>query len=265
MNMLEEILTTKRQEIADRKRRLSLRNLEEIALEMVSPPLDFRGALERPIVAGRPAVIAEIKKASPSRGILRDPFDPRAIAQSYAEAGAAAISVLTDRRYFQGAEAYLQLAKAASALPALRKDFLIDPYQIVEARAIEADAVLLIAAALSDEQMAELASLALSLGMAVLVEVHDEGELDRVLALSMPEILLGINNRNLHTFSTTIETTLRLLPLIPEGYLVVTESGIQTREDVDRLRRAGLSVFLVGEAFMRAEDPGTQLRRLFFS
>lgn len=265
MTILDEILQTKREEIADRKRRLSFRDLEEIATEMVSPSLDFRRALENKILSGQPAVIAEIKKASPSKGVLRERFDPREIAQSYQAGGAAALSVLTDHKYFQGAEAYLQLAKSVSGLPALRKDFLIDPYQIVEARAIEADAVLLIAAALSKGQMAELAQLALSLGMAVLVEIHDENELEQVLALDRPEILLGINNRNLHTFSTTIETTLRLLPHIPEGFLVVTESGIQTREDVRRLCEAGVRAFLVGEAFMRAEDPGAVLRRLFSS
>lgn len=264
MTILEEILATKREEVAERKRRLLLRDLEEIATEMVSPPLDFRGALERRILSGQPAVIAELKRASPSKGVLRERFDPRAIAKSYAERGAAALSVLTDHRYFQGAEAYLQLAKSASGLPALRKDFLIDPYQVVEARAIDADAVLLIVAALSDAQLSELTSLALSLGMAVLVEVHDERELSRALALSRPEILIGINNRDLHTFETTIETTLRLLPEIPPGYLVVTESGIQSREDVARLREAGVQAFLVGEAFMRAEDPGEALERLFF-
>lgn len=218
---------------------------------------DFVGALR----AKRPAVIAEIKRASPSKGLLRAEFDPAAIARSYEKAGAACLSVLTDARFFQGASSHLQQARAACALPALRKDFLIDPYQAFESRALGADCVLLIAACLEDAQMRELEALALGLGMAVLVEVHDADELQRALALKTP--LVGINNRNLRTFETRLETTLELLPRVPADRIVVTESGILSPQDVARMRASGVHTFLVGEAFMRAPDPGAALRALF--
>jgi indole-3-glycerol phosphate synthase len=206
-------------------------------------------------------VIAEIKRASPSRGVLRQDFDPAAIAKSYENAGAACMSVLTDKEFFQGSPNHLVEARTACALPALRKDFLIDPYQVSEARALGADCVLLIVACLEDREMRELEKLARSLGMAVLVEVHDAGELDRALELQTP--LIGINNRNLRTFETRLETTLDLLPRVPKDRIVITESGILSPADVARLRAQGVNAFLVGEAFMRAADPGAALRALF--
>ncbi|MGH8704604.1 MAG: indole-3-glycerol phosphate synthase TrpC, partial [Burkholderiales bacterium] len=227
------------------------------------PPRDFVGALRARIAAGRPAVIAEIKKASPSRGLLRAEFDPARIARSYEAGGAACMSVLTDREHFQGAPEHLQAARAACALPALRKDFILDPYQVYEARALGADCILLIAAALAPGAMRELEGLARSLGMAVLVEVHDSAELQAALALETP--LVGINNRDLRSFETRLETTLTLLPEIPADRVVVTESGIQSPAEVRRLRAAGVGAFLVGEAFMRAADPGGALKVLFAS
>ena len=215
----------------------------------------------RKLAAGQAAVIAEVKKASPSKGVLRADFDPAAIARSYAASGAACLSVLTDRDYFQGAPEYLAQARDASGLPALRKDFIVDAYQVVEARAMGADAILLIVAALTDAELREFEALAYALGMAVLVEVHDAAELDRALRLSTP--LLGINNRNLRTFATTLDTTLELLPSIPADRIVVTESGILAPADVTRMRNSGVHAFLVGEAFMRAADPGAELARLF--
>lgn len=206
-------------------------------------------------------MIAEIKKASPSKGVLREDFDPAAIAQSYAQHGAACLSVLTDKDFFQGSEAYLQQARAACALPVLRKDFIIHPYQVYEARAIGADCILLIVAALDDAVMRELAALAAALGMAVLVEVHDAAELERALALETP--LIGVNNRNLRTFETSLQTTLHLLDRIPEDRIVITESGILRREDVALMRAHHVDAFLVGEAFMRAAEPGAELARLF--
>jgi indole-3-glycerol phosphate synthase len=259
-DLLQQILTTKREEIAWRKRQVPLAELRELA-ESQPLPLDFRGALQRRIASGSLAVIAELKKASPSRGVIREDFDPRAIAASYARAGATCLSVLTDAKYFQGCEAYLTLAKQASGLPTLRKDFLIDAYQIYEARAIQADAVLLIVAALDKEALKDLSQLAAELSLAVLVEVHTASELER--ALNLEGVILGINNRNLKTFEVSLENTLSLLPLIPPDRLVVTESGIHTQEDVARMKAQGLRAFLVGEAFMRAEDPGEELRRLF--
>jgi indole-3-glycerol phosphate synthase len=221
----------------------------------------FGAALRGKIAAGEAAVIAEVKKASPSKGVLREHFEPAEIAASYAQHGAACLSVLTDERFFQGSAAYLQQARAACALPVLRKDFMVDEHQVVEARALGADCILLIAACLADAQMADLEACAMALGMDVLVEVHDGAELDRALRLKTP--LLGINNRNLKTFEVTLDTTIGLLPNVPADRLLVTESGILARADVQRMRAAGVHGFLVGEAFMRAADPGAALAALF--
>jgi indole-3-glycerol phosphate synthase len=252
VSILERIVAAKRAEVAAAKQRTPA-----VKLDAAPPVRDFVAALRKK----RPAVIAEIKRASPSKGLLRENFDPAAIARSYQEGGAACMSVLTDREFFQGAPEHLSAARAACALPALRKDFLIDPYQVMEARALGADCVLLIAACLADPEMRDLETLALSLGMAVLVEVHDAPELERALALRTP--LIGINNRNLRSFETRLETTLDLLPRIPADRLVITESGILSRADVQRMRDQGVHAFLVGEAFMRANDPGAELRKLF--
>jgi indole-3-glycerol phosphate synthase len=253
LSILERIVAAKRAEVAAAKQRTPA-----VQLDVAPPVRDFVAALRK----NRPAVIAEIKRASPSKGLLRESFDPAAIARSYQAGGAACMSVLTDREFFQGAPEHLSAARAACALPALRKDFLIDPYQVMEARALGADCVLLIAACLTDPEMRDLETLALSLGMAVLVEVHDARELERALALRTP--LIGVNNRNLKTFETRLETTLDLLPHIPSDRLVITESGILSNADVQRMREHGVHAFLVGEAFMRAEDPGTELRKVFF-
>jgi indole-3-glycerol phosphate synthase len=255
VTILDKILAVKRAEVAAAKR---AHPDVEARARAAPPSRDFAGALR----ANKPAVIAEIKRASPSKGLLRADFDPAAIARSYERAGAACISVLTDREFFQGSAEDLIKAKAACALPALRKDFLIDPYQAFEARALGADCVLLIAACLEDGPMRELEKVAHALGMAVLVEVHDARELERALALDTP--LIGINNRNLRTFETRLETTLDLLPRIPAERVVVTESGIVSAADVQRMRDRGVETFLVGEAFMRAADPGKELRKLFF-
>jgi len=252
VSILERIVAAKRAEVASARARRA-----HIGLESAPPVRDFVGALR----AKDPAVIAEIKRASPSRGVLRADFDPAAIAKSYEAAGAACLSVLTDVEFFQGAAEHLAAARAACSLPALRKDFVVDPYQVYESRALGADCILLIAACLTLAEMRELEALAHRLGMAVLVEVHDEPELERALNLRTP--LLGINNRNLRTFETTLETTLDLLPRIPQGRLVVTESGILSSADVTRMRSAGVRAFLVGEAFMRAPDPGSALAALF--
>ena len=254
MSILDKILAVKRAEVAAAKRAAP----EVEARARAAPATrDFVGALR----AKTPAVIAEIKRASPSKGLLRANFDPAAIAKSYEQAGAACISVLTDREFFQGSAEDLINARAACALPALRKDFLIDPYQAFEARALGADCVLLIVACLDDAQMRSLEKLAHSLGMAVLVEVHDAAELERALALDTP--LIGINNRNLRTFETRLETTLDLLPRMPKQRMVITESGILSAADVRRMRDQGVNAFLVGEAFMRAPDPGSALREVF--
>ncbi len=221
---------------------------------------DFEAALRARLAAGRPAVIAEVKKASPSKGVLRENFDPAAIGASYARHGATCLSVLTDSEYFQGAPEYMESARQASGLPVLRKDFIVDAYQVYESRAMGADAVLLIVAALDDAQLADFESIAQTLGMAVLVEIHDAAELERAMSLSTP--LLGINNRNLRTFETRLETTLELLPWVGADRIVITESGIQAPGDVARMRAAGVRAFLVGEAFMRAPDPGVELARL---
>jgi indole-3-glycerol phosphate synthase len=259
-DILTRILAAKAAELDAARSAVPLDAMRARARAM-PPPRDFVGALRAKIAAGEPAVIAEIKRASPSRGVLRGAFAPAEIARSYAAHGAACLSVLTDRQFFQGAPEHLAAARDASGLPALRKDFTVDPYQVHEARALGADCILLIAAALEDGPMRELEALARELGMAVLVEAHDAAELERALALATP--LIGINNRDLRTFETRLETTLRLLPRIPAGRLVVTESGILAPEHVSLMRQHGVQTFLVGEAFMRADDPGMALADLF--
>ena len=259
-DVLSQILAKKSEEVIAAQLARPFAEVEAAARAQ-APTRDFLAALRAKIADGRPAVIAEIKKASPSKGVLREAFDPPAIAASYERAGAACLSVLTDRPFFQGAAEYLQAARAACALPALRKEFIIDEYQVAESRALGADAILLIVAALEDPQMADLEASALAFGMDVLVEIHDAAELDRALRLKTP--LLGINNRNLRNFSVTLDTTFNLLPRIPADRLVVTESGILTRRDVTMMRDRGVHAFLVGEAFMRAPDPGAALTALF--
>lgn len=261
-DVLQRILATKRAEVAAAKAEVAQSELEAAA-RAAPAARDFLGAIRAKVAAGRPAVIAEIKRASPSKGLLREPYDPPSIARSYEAGGAACLSVLTDRDYFQGSPEHLRAARAACALPVLRKDFIVDLYQVFEARAMGADCILLIAAALRTDEMRRLEGLATSLGMAVLVEVHDAAELDAALGLATP--LVGINNRDLRTFETRLETTLGLLPRIPGGRIAVTESGILALADVARLRAAGVGAFLVGEAFMRAPDPGLALRELFSS
>lgn len=256
MTILERILEVKRAEIAAAKEKTPLAAVEARA-RSAAMPRDFVGALR----AKRPAVIAEIKKASPSRGVLREDFDPAAIAASYERAGAACLSVLTDRQFFRGEESHLAQARQACALPVLRKDFVIEPYQVFESRSFGADCILLIAACLKKDEMVELERVAMRMAMAVLVEVHDGQELDTALALETP--LIGVNNRDLKTFETRLETTLDLLPRVPPARLTITESGILAPDDVARMRGAGVEAFLVGEAFMRAADPGTALKRLF--
>jgi len=259
-DILDKIVATKREEIAAA---LAVRPLAQVEAEAASQPAarDFVGAIRRKIGCGQPAVIAEIKKASPSKGVIRPDFHPAKIARSYADHGAACLSVLTDRQYFQGCPEYLQAARAACDLPVLRKDFMVDAYQVAEARAMGADCILLIAAALSLPEMQALEAQAHSYGMAVLVEVHNGEELDAALQLQTP--LLGINNRNLRTFDVTLETTLGLLARIPAGRIVVTESGILKPEDVALMRANQVHAFLVGEAFMQAPSPGEELARLF--
>ncbi|URM29528.1 indole-3-glycerol phosphate synthase TrpC [Pseudomonas frederiksbergensis] len=260
--VLENILARKVQEVAERRARMSLAELENLA-KAADAPRGFATALIDQAKTKQPAVIAEIKKASPSKGVIRENFVPADIAKSYEKGGATCLSVLTDIDYFQGADAYLQQARAACKLPVIRKDFMIDPYQIVESRALGADCVLLIVSALDDVKMAELAAVAKSVGLDVLVEVHDGDELERALkTLDTP--LVGVNNRNLHTFDVNLETTLDLLPRIPRDRLVITESGILNRADVELMEISDVYAFLVGEAFMRAESPGTELQRLFF-
>jgi indole-3-glycerol phosphate synthase len=261
-DILNKILARKAEEVAAAKRERPLERVREAALA-APPPRDFGCALSAKIAAGKAGVIAEIKKASPSKGLLRADFDPAAIAASYAAHGAACLSVLTDREFFQGEPQYLAAARNVCALPVLRKDFVLDAYQVFEARALGADCILLIAAALDLARMQELESAALALGMAVLVEVHDAGELATALALRTP--LIGINNRNLRSFETRIETTLELLPHIPPGRMVIAESGIRSRADVDLMRANGVHAFLVGEAFMRAAEPGIELERMFLT
>ncbi|HET6804552.1 MAG TPA: indole-3-glycerol phosphate synthase TrpC [Frateuria sp.] len=260
-DILQRILARKAEEIAERGATLSLAELAS-RIDDLPPTRGFAAAMEDRLAAGLPAVIAEVKKASPSKGVIRADFDPAAIARSYAAGGATCLSVLTDREFFQGSEDYLKQAREACALPLLRKDFIIDPYQVYEARAIGADCILLIVAALDDATLLELSLLAAELDLDVLCEVHDAAELERALALPVP--LIGVNNRNLRTFETTLDTSLALKPrMADDDRVLVAESGIHTREDVARLRQAGIHAFLVGEAFMRAEDPGQALDRLF--
>jgi indole-3-glycerol phosphate synthase len=259
-DILNKIVAVKREEIAAARAKRDLVSLRREA-EARTDVRDFAGALRTKIAAGLAAVIAEVKKASPSKGVLREHFVPAEIAASYERGGAACLSVLTDVQFFQGATAYLEQARAACALPVLRKDFMVDAYQVFEARAMGADCILLIAACLDDAQMADLEAQAHALGMAVLVEVHDGVELDRALRLKTP--LLGINNRNLRSFEVTLDTTLSLLPRVPADRVLVTESGILSRADVQRMRDAEVHAFLVGEAFMRAADPGVALGQLF--
>ena len=259
-DILDKIVAVKRQEVAAALARKPLAAMRADAESRVLTR-DFVGAMRAKIAAGLPAVIAEVKKASPSKGVLRADFIPADIAQSYAEHGAACLSVLTDQQFFQGSVDYLKQARASCDLPVLRKDFMVDPYQVYEARAMGADCILLIAACLDDAQMQGLEALALSLDMAVLVEVHDGAELQRALKLKTP--LLGINNRNLKTFDVSLSTTLGLLKDVPASHLLVTESGISTAADVQRMRAAGVHAFLVGEVFMRADEPGQALAELF--
>ncbi|WP_455366585.1 indole-3-glycerol phosphate synthase TrpC [Kaarinaea lacus] len=259
-DILKKILNRKREEIATRSDRVSLQELQA-RIATSSPVRGFVNAIETTIQQNKPAVIAEIKKASPSKGIIRENFDPIAIARSYASGGATCLSVLTDVDFFQGADEYLQQAREACSLPVIRKDFIIDPYQVYEARTIGADCILLIVAALDDAQLQQLSSLAQNLGMDVLVEVHDATELQRALQLNTK--LIGINNRNLRTFEVSLQTTIDLLPQIPVDRIVITESAIHTPEDVALMRQHNVNTFLVGEAFMRAEDPGARLAELF--
>lgn len=259
--ILTRILARKDQEVAERQQAVSEADLLALA-EKQSAPRGFIAALNQRIAAGDAAVIAEVKKASPSKGVMREEFHPADIAKSYAQGGAACLSVLTDADFFQGHEDYLIAARDACDLPVIRKDFITHGYQVTEARAIGADCILLIVAALNDAQLRDLHQQANALGMDVLVEVHDAEELERALALNLK--LVGINNRNLHTFDTSLNTTLDLLPRIPEGVTVITESGIHTRDDVELMRDHEVNGFLVGEAFMREEDPGLALKRLFF-
>lgn len=261
MSVLDKIIARKAQEVAERRGRVSLNELERLA-KQADAPRGFARALQERAASREAAVIAEVKKASPSKGVIRPIFVPADIAMSYEAGGAACLSVLTDIDFFQGSDAYLQQARAACSLPVIRKDFMIDPYQIVEARALGADCVLLIVANLEDGQMAELEAVAKEQGLDVLVEVHDGAELERALKLETP--LLGINNRNLHTFEVSLETTLALKERVPTDRLLVTESGIVTRADVEKMLSNEVYGFLVGEAFMRAEEPGAELKRLFY-
>ncbi len=260
-DILRKILSHKAEEIIRRSQAVPIRELSR-RLESAAPVRSFLGDVQARIQAGAPAVIAEVKRASPSAGVLRQDFDPPEIAVSYERGGATCLSVLTDEAFFQGADDYLTRARTACSLPVLRKDFIIDEYQVYEARAIGADCILLIVAALGDAQLKELAGLATHLEMDVLVEVHDGDELERALAIGPP--LLGVNNRNLHTFETRLDTTLDLLPRIPGQTTVITESGIHTPAHVQLMRQHGVHGFLVGEALMRARDPGQRLQELFF-
>ncbi|MFT7722608.1 MAG: indole-3-glycerol phosphate synthase TrpC [Roseateles sp.] len=260
-DILKRIVEVKWEEIAAAKHRRSLASQREEAESRKGERRGFERALRAKVAAGQAGVIAEVKKASPSKGVLREDFRPAAIAESYARHGAACLSVLTDERFFQGSVGYLREARAACELPVLRKDFMVDDYQVMEAGAMGADCILLIAACLADSQMADLEAAAHAIGLDVLVEVHDGDELDRALRLKTP--LVGINNRNLRSFDVTLDTTLGLLPRVPADRLLVTESGILGAPDVKRMRDANVNAFLVGEAFMRASDPGAALAQLF--
>jgi len=259
-DILKRICARKLEEVEERRQNVPLAELQA-KVSGASPVRGFTDALKQRVAAGLPAVIAEIKKASPSKGVLREQFDPAAIARSYAENGAACLSVLTDIDFFQGADEYLRQARAACDLPVLRKDFMLDPYQVYESRMLGADCILLIVAALTDERMDELYGLAQQLRMDVLVEVHNAEELRRTRDMSLP--MIGINNRNLHTFETSLQTTIDLLADIPQECMVVTESGIHTAEDVSLMQNHNVNAFLIGEAFMRQDDPGTGLKSLF--
>lgn len=258
--ILKTIVARKYEEVAERKKQFTLRQLEELQAEQ-SAVRDFTGALVSRCSSNQPGIIAEVKKASPSKGVIRADFRPGEIAESYANAGAACLSVLTDIDFFQGSDAYLKEARSACDLPVLRKDFTVDDYQIAEARAIGADAILLIAAVLDDVQLADLYAASTHYGLHTLIEVHDARELERALRLEAP--LLGINNRDLHTFNTDLQTTISLLPEIPSGVTVITESGIHTRDDVALMRSNQVNGFLIGEAFMKQPDPGAALHALF--
>lgn len=260
-DVLKKIIARKHQEIAERSARVSLAELQARVAGM-PPCRGFAKAMQASVKAGKPAVIAEVKKASPSKGVIREDFVPADIARSYQRGGATCMSVLTDVDFFQGADIFLQEAREACSLPVIRKDFLVDEYQVTEARAIGADCILLIVAALELKQMQDLAALAHSLGMDVLVESHDASELEKALTLDTP--LQGINNRNLHNFETSLDTTFTLLEMIPTDKMVITESGIHSQQDVASMRAKGVNAFLVGEAFMAAKDPGRKLRELFF-
>ena len=259
-DILKQILARKTEEIANRRERMSIADLEDIAKD-IEAPRGFYQALKAKIAQKKPAIIAEVKKASPSKGVIRENFQPVEIAQDYSMNGATCLSVLTDKDFFQGSEVYLQMARQACPLPILRKDFIIDPYQLYETRALGADCILLIVAALEETQMLELAELAKQLGMDVLVEVHDEAELNRALKLETP--LIGINNRDLRSFETSLQTTLTLKNKIPTERLIITESGIHHPEDVQLMLDNDIYGFLVGEAFMRATHPGKKMRELF--
>lgn len=258
--VLRKIIARKHEEVAERSAKLSLEDVKAIAADQPEAR-GFVAAMERKLSEGLAAVIAEVKKASPSKGVICENFDPVATAKSYERGGAACLSVLTDVDYFQGADEYLKAARKVTSIPVIRKDFMVDPYQVFEARAIGADCILLIVAALSKGQLQDLNGLAAEIGLDVLVEVHDQEELE--LALEVPNKLVGINNRNLHNFDTTLETTFGLLDHIPEDRIVVTESGIHTIDDVAAMRGHNVHAFLVGEAFMRADDPGMKLMEMF--
>lgn len=258
--ILKKILARKQEEIAERSAQVTIPQLIEQA-KSASAPRGFAAAIAAKIAAGHSGVIAEIKKASPSKGVIREDFDPAAIAQSYEKGGACCLSVLTDVDFFQGADEYLKMARSASALPVIRKDFIIDEYQIYEARAMDADCILLIVSALSEQQLNQLHEVARSLGMDVLIEVHDEAELDIALKLDNP--MVGINNRNLHSFEVSLENTYQLLSKIPADKIVITESGIHSPADVAAMRQHNVNAFLVGEAFMRSEEPGERLAEMF--
>jgi indole-3-glycerol phosphate synthase len=261
-DILKKIVKRKYEEIAERE---AIKNIDQLQKDVInaSPVRPFVGAMRTQLAVNKSAIIAEIKKASPSKGVIRDHFVPTEIAIRYEAAGASCLSVLTDKDFFQGSEAYLQQARAACSLPVIRKDFILEPYQVYEARAMGADCILLIVSILSDKNLQRLYTLARDLGMDVLIEVHDKEELLRSLPLGAT--LVGINNRNLRNFKTRLETTLDLLPLIPEDRIVVTESGIHTIDDVEKMRSHQIDAFLVGEAFMRAEDAGSELHKLFFA